>query len=170
MIIITLGIILILSVISFQDIKYKQIYWLAFPFFGILLAINNIVTNGFIPFLISTGLNILFISLQFSLLALYLSVRNMKKKNHIFKMIGAGDMLFLFCLCFGYLFNKFIFILIAGLSFSLLTWWFYSLLGKKDRQEIPLCGIMALFLCFIVLLDKVAPSLLNNTMLYIPPI
>lgn len=166
--IVTFGIIVILGIITYQDIRYRKIYWVFFPILSLLWAYINVVDNGLIPTFINTALNLLLVVLQFSLLIFLLHISGNGIRENIEKMIGWGDFLFIICLCFGFPFDDFIFIMISGLLFSLLIWLLYSLIKRNQSKEIPLCGLMALFVCFILISGLIGIPLFFDPIYYLP--
>lgn len=166
--VVTLGIVFILGIIIYQDIRFRKIYWIVFPLLGTLWLSSNVVDYGLIPTLISTVLNLLFVLLQFSILILLVRIRFNRIRGKIDEMIGWGDILFIICLCFGFPFYDFLFILISGLMFSLLIWNLYSLIKKPHPKEIPLCGIMALFICIILISDLIGIKMFSNSISHLP--
>jgi len=93
-------------------------------------------------FLMNTGLNLLFLGIQYGVLMLYLQLRYKEGKDIFAKWVGLGDLLFFIAISPLYNFQKFVPIYLGCLSLTLCLF----LVFKSKLKTIPLAGLSALFI------------------------
>ncbi|WP_396146009.1 hypothetical protein [Flavobacterium sp.] len=146
MIVLKIVLVLVLTVIIWQDVKERLVYWFCYPLVGILgffiqksfLESNAIIINSLVNLsLIATVLLILWVYCKIIL-----------KKKLVDQSIGMGDVLFFIALAFCFSIISFYVLFVFSLFFSLLM---HFLLKKsyKEHSTIPLAGFMALFFAFV---------------------
>lgn len=148
MILNTLFILICLTIIVFQDLKYRRIH-VFLPLLLFVIAVFKQDEN----FREWDNLfkNILFFLITFSVLTVYLSIKNKRFINPFEGYFGLGD--FLFFLAISPLFHLYNFILyfILSLLFSLIIQ--LLLLKFMKNKTIPLAGFASLFLILIICKD-----------------
>ena len=130
--------IILFSIVIFQDIKERQVYWFLFPLIGVCcgyLYYSQTLTELFI---VSILVNAAFVFLLLFVVYIY---SRLKLKASIFNSIGLGDILLFFGLAFTFSSVSFIVIFICALIFSLLL----HMLLKRNESTVPLAGYMSLF-------------------------
>ncbi len=134
------------SIICYQDIKERTVYWFMFPLLALLLGLTHyLITNNLTVFIYYTLFNILLISLI--ILLLYLYTKLITKKKFLNYSFGMGDLLFFYALSFGFPSVTFIILFSSAIIFSTLL--FFSLKNSMIKKTAPLAGFMGLFLAFI---------------------
>jgi hypothetical protein len=104
---------------------------------------------------ISVGENLVFLLIQIIGLLLYFSIREKKVIHSLDNYLGWGDIWFLVIAAFAMTTLKFVFFEISGLILSCLFYGLYKMMNHKARPEIPLAGMLAIWiilfdnLCFI---------------------
>ncbi|WP_111684205.1 hypothetical protein [Winogradskyella tangerina] len=140
MIVIKLILISCIGLISYQDIKDRQVYWFLYPILGISSAI--LFYNSTLPelFFVSIGMNLLFVLTLIIILIVY---AKMKLKMKINEAIGLGDILLFFGLVFSFSTLSFLVLFVFSLLFSLIL----HLIVKKYSKwpSVPLAGYISLF-------------------------
>jgi len=131
-----------LSYSLYSDLKDREI-----SLYNLFLLIICSLYLGYIKtelefFLINTGLNILFIGIQYSVLMLYLQLRYKEGKYIFSKWIGIGDLFFFIAISPLYNFSNFVPIYLGCLMLSLCLF----LVFRTKLKTIPLAGLSALFI------------------------
>ncbi|KQC29389.1 hypothetical protein AAY42_05360 [Flagellimonas eckloniae] len=137
-----------LAGISYQDFKERKVFWFLFPLamllFGLLLFLN---TNGLKIFIYYSAINALLVTAIVTILFVY--TRLFLKKTFLNHSLGLGDILFFYAFGLGFPTITFVVLFVGSIVFSLLVF----LLSKKrlELSSVPLAGLMAFFLFFVVL-------------------
>ena len=84
----------LLSVIVYQDFRYRAISWVTLPLLFATFTANYILETDFNSFLQSFLFNIGFIVFQLIAVTVYFSLKNRAITNITSKYIGWGDILF----------------------------------------------------------------------------
>lgn len=152
---------LILSVlvsITWQDFKYRAVYWFFFPLLMILFIVKN-VHFGLISYE-DNFINLGIIALQISILHIYYYVKHGDWLLHQ-AYLGWGDVLFFVALTMVFPPLTFLAFQLASLILTLL--WF--ILFKKfmtNQEGIPLAGCQSFLLAMLFLGEFIAgPAILN---------
>lgn len=103
-----------------------------------LTIIHNVVTNT--VFLVFLSLCI----------GIYVFIRFRDKK----RMIGWGDILFVFALTPYFTLHKFLIFMIISLVLSLTGWGVCYLMGRRSK-EIPLVSTVGICYCFLLIYDNI---------------
>lgn len=150
---------LCLAFICYQDLKYRTVYWWAFPVLALLMFSLKCSFSGWQEALIHTGYGMLFLSLQLAVLWGYFSIKNKKLINLTNNYLGWGDVLFLVAIsCYLSPGNYVVFYvvsLLVVLVYILLT---ELLSGKQRNPHIPLAGLQAALLGLLMLVDYNSPK------------
>lgn len=154
---ITLSTILILTLMTYQDFKYRAITWYAFPLLGAaLFVLNRNLT------VIEVLLNIGFIGFNYLSATLIISLREGQLTNLLKAHIGLGDILMLVCLAFYFPpFNFFAFyfssllLIAAGAGI-------YLKLQKPPQFTVPLAGLQSCLLAGLILISSTIGISPNN--------
>ena len=156
---IKISLLIVLALITFQDIREKKVSWVLFPIAGLLLCVlyeNKTIIQYSYIFLI---MNIILTTSILGILFLYTRIiRGMKFLNVSF---GLGDVLFFYAFALGFPTITFLILFVSSILFSLMV----SLIQKKKNTDngIPLAGLMSLFLVFVFSIEFLPnlPSLYN---------
>lgn len=143
----TIPIIALLSVIIYQDFRYRAIS----AFVLLLLLLLLLLDNGL---QVDGAFNLAFIILQLTVLTAYISLKNKRLTNIIDSYLGLGDILFLVVACAAFSTPDFLVFYVAGLVFSLLAFMSYKLVRKNTTAEIPLAGLMSIVMVVQILIDN----------------
>ncbi|HET6243898.1 MAG: hypothetical protein H0V01_04430 [Bacteroidetes bacterium] len=142
----------LLSIIAFQDFKYKAVSWMVFPALFLLFVLAALEQNtiGFIAehFL----LNMVFVLFQLLMVTVYFSIKSRKIINIERNYLGSGDILFFIVLAVSFSFLNFVFVYILSLIAVVAAYLFYRLFKKNTAEQIPLAGGMAVLLAFFYVL------------------
>jgi hypothetical protein len=138
----------ILLTIFYQDIRERKV--------TLILILSGIVLGGFlhfqkqatIVFLSNSMVNLIAISLIFSLLWLY---TKFKLKKRIQEVFGLGDLLFFCLLAVSLPIISFLVIFVFSLIFSLFV--FMLIKSSLKNKTVPLAGLQSIFLAIILVLD-----------------
>lgn len=149
---------ILLSVVVVQDLKYREISWFLIP-----LLLCSFLAKGL--FLISSHqligyslYNVGFIAIQLLVLTAYMSVKNKKLTNIVNSYLGLGDVLFFIVICVAFSPVNFIFFYVLSLLFTLGGFIAYNILIKKAKKEIPLAGAMAMVMTTLILVNQWMPQ------------
>jgi hypothetical protein len=136
-----------LSIILYQDVKERAVWWFLFPFFGAIAGYLHFRESFVDLFFLNILLNIAAIVILFLLSFVYVQL---KMKVSFFKeAIGLGDILFFLGLTMAFPTQAFIVILVFSMIFSLGLHKAFS--GKQKDPTVPLAGYASLFLIFVYL-------------------
>ncbi len=156
---IKIAIVCVLGVITYQDLKDREVYGFVFPILmGLLGALHyqSVLDIHFYNALIMNGV-ILFFTI--GLMYLYAVLRI--KKPFFSEVFGIGDLLFFLALAIGFPTVTFTIILVFSLLFALIVW---EVLKKNSKYTtIPLAGYMAIFTGMIL----IASCMINDVTLYL---
>ncbi len=147
--------ILILCLIVYQDIKYRAIQWLLFLLLFAMFVCHGLAKLSSLLYLKGCLSNLLFLTVQMSLLVGFYILKGESLKSIFNSYIGLGDMILLSTLAFSFSKINFIVFYISGLIFSLLIWLVISNYWIKRSNKVPLAGFLSLYLIFIVLGDLI---------------
>ena len=141
MIIILVKILLLFSfgTILYQDIKERRVYWFLFPMVGVTTGVLYFLETLPELFLSSAIVNAMVVAVLMGVLFLY---SRFKLKTAINKIIGLGDVLFLFAMIFGFASVSFMVLLPCALLFSLIL---HLVVSREKNATVPLAGYMSLF-------------------------
>lgn len=140
--------------ICFQDFKDRAVFWFLFPILGILLGSLHYVSLSGVFFFDHILINALLISLI--LLLLYGYARFIAKIKFINHSFGLGDLFFFYAFALGFPSITFIVLFSCAILFSVAV--FFILKKNLHLKTVPLAGLMALFLLFVL-----GYSLFSNT-------
>jgi hypothetical protein len=146
MILLKIAIVSVFTVITWQDIKERLVYWFCYPLVGILgffiqknfLELDTIIINSLVNLSLITTV----------ILILWVYSKIILKRKLVNQSIGIGDVLFFIALAFCFSIVSFYVLFVFSLFFSLLM---HFLLKKnyKEHTTIPLAGYMAVFFAFV---------------------
>ena len=146
MILLKIAIVSVFTVITWQDVKERLVYWFCYPLVGIL---GFFIQKNFLELdtiIISSLVNLSLIATVLLILWVYSKI--ILKKKLVNQSIGMGDVLFFIALAFCFSIVSFYVLFVFSLFFSLLM---HFLLKKnyKEHTTIPLAGYMAVFFTFV---------------------
>ena len=136
-----------LSIILYQDLKERAVWWFLFPLFALLagyLHYNESLSWFFLP-------NILFnlMAVAGIFISAYLYAHFKMKVDFFQEAVGWGDLLFFLGLAVAFPSQAFLVILVFSMIFSLGLHTFIS--RSKKNDTVPLAGYASLFLICIYL-------------------
>lgn len=145
-------IILVLSLITYDDLKYRSVRLYLFPLLATLLAYKNFQNFALNEILLNTAVNSIYIIVLLSLCYVYIFFKH--KTKALFAFLGVGDLLLL--LCFSLWFEPLYFIIFNAISFTLalilhiifvrVFQWY------KQQETIPLAGYQAFSFAVILII------------------
>lgn len=145
--------------ISYQDFRYRGVYWILFPVLSLLFLLIKYRQTGWDTTWQDAAYGMGFLILQLILVWLYFIVKERKLVNVIDSYIGLGDILFLVVLAFYlspvnyvlfYIFSL-VLVLVYVLAVRNMTW--------IDHKHIPLAGLQSAFLSMLILWDMITSQL-----------
>lgn len=139
-------ILLLLSIIVYQDFHYRAISWATLPLLLVAFIINSVLSTGFNSFLQSFLFNTGFIVFQLVAVTAYFSMKNRAITNITSKYIGWGDILFFTVAAAAFSPVNFIVFYLLSLISTLIIAVAYRLIKRDSATTIPLAGGMALLL------------------------
>ena len=154
---INLSTILILTLMTYQDIKYRAITWYAFP----LLAVSLFVLNKNLT-TIEVIINIGFVAFNYISATLMVSIRHGRLINLLNAHIGPGDILLLVSVAFYFTPIDFFAFYLSSLLLIALGAGVYSRLQKPKHFTVPLAGLQSAFLGCLILMSLTIGITFNN--------
>lgn len=136
--------IVLLGLITWQDFKYRAVYWFIFPLLMFVLLIKFALNSPFQTFHhLLTNLFVLLI--QLVLLSIWMYFRGKTSGTLKKCYIGLGDVLFFIILAMNFAPIAFIAFQLLSLSLTLITVLLLKATGRRVDQ-IPLAGCQSLLL------------------------
>lgn len=141
-----------------QDMKGRAVYWFLFPLLACLFILLRLQVSPFDRIVGSLWPNIIFVSVMLIFLSAYISVKHKKFINITKDMLGWGDILFWFAICF-YLspFNYILFYIVSLIIVLLI--WIVTLFFNKKNVFIPLAGLQAIIFIVCLMTDRFSPRI-----------
>lgn len=136
----TVLLVLTFSIILYQDIKDRVVYWFLYPLIGVFCFAISYNEIGLNITIINTLINISIIALVLGISKIYVTIK--MKKTFINEVIGLGDILFFVFICFSFAPITFVILFTFSLLFSLIL---HLILDKEQNKTVPLAGYMSLF-------------------------
>ncbi len=149
MLLIKICILCTLGVITYQDLKDREVYGFIFLVLIGLLGFLHYQNTTQFNFLYAILMNIGVLIVIMGLLYLYTLIQ--LKRSFFEEVFGWGDLLFFLALAIGFPTATFIILLVFSLLFSVLVW--LMLKNKANYDTVPLAGYMAVFLGMIFLIN-----------------
>lgn len=137
------------GLITFQDFKEREVSWILFPIMGSLLAFLYLNATTFAQYSLFTLTNLLVVS--GILLILFLYTKHIARKGFLNVSFGLGDLLFFYAFALGFPTLTFIVLFASSILFSLIVFLFSK--GEKEKETIPLAGLMGFFLIGVFLIS-----------------
>lgn len=128
-------------VIFWQDTKDRLVYWFLYPLTGCLAIVIQVLQIGYVPALINSVINLVFVLLLVSVSYIYSKI--IMKKQFVNGSIGLGDILIFVFLCFTFATVAFFILFVFALMFSLIL--HLSFKKKSIHNNVPLAGYLAVF-------------------------
>lgn len=141
----------ILALIFVQDILSRSIWWFLPP----LLFVSLLWNNGEHIEWKSIGYNLLFVSLIFSTMLVYIRMRFGSIKKTLSHYFGLGDALFILAITPLVAFPSYIYFFTAGTIFTLLLHGIVYLIRRQ--KNIPYAGYFSLFTATYIILNSIQP-------------
>ncbi len=132
----------VLSVIFYQDIKYRAVWWFMFPVLFLILLILanfNVLNKNYI-------LNFIYILLLLLIVWVYSWIKLKKiTLKSAYNFIGLGDVLIFFALTPLLPFKSFNIFFVSALIFSLLAHKIFKKYFWYNGETIPLAGLISFY-------------------------
>lgn len=155
MILLQIMVIFCLAFICYQDLLYREVYWLCFPALTLLVFILKYKSSGLQETLIHAGYSILFLTFQLAILWIYFLIKKRKNINLTRDYLGWGDILFLVAIAFYLSPGNYIVFYVMSLIVVLLYTLLKDFVSRKTQNlHIPLAGLQAAILALLILLDQ----------------
>lgn len=150
--ILLLSSILVLSFISYQDFKHKEVSLIfIFILFGLFCTVAYEAEGSFKAVGLNFLLNACFVIFQLICVKLYFVIKNKKNELFLDVYIGKGDILFFFISCMAFSTPLFIVFYFVSLIIALIcAFIFYIGSANLNSKEVPLAGIMSVILVIII--------------------
>ncbi|AZI24064.1 hypothetical protein EA772_01415 [Pedobacter sp. G11] len=148
------GIIMVLGMMFYQDLKYRGIYWWLFPLLFLGLFAHSVFVSGCMNVLMISLWNSSFVLLQVFLLTLYISFRKWKLTNIFEGYFGIGDLLFLISIACAFSVVNYVMFYIVSLLLCILLTLLLKYNKNHSGEKIPLAGYQSLMLIGVLLFDK----------------
>ncbi|OFX36402.1 MAG: hypothetical protein A2X08_14950 [Bacteroidetes bacterium GWA2_32_17] len=153
----------LLLIVVYQDLKWREIHWVIIPFLAILLILYSIQENTLIDVLNNSLINLSIVFIQFLFVTFWFSIKSKKLINILRQHIGLGDWLFFVCLCLAFSPINFILFLVSAFILSLLIYLITLLILKSTEKTVPLAGLVATILLGVLIIESVFyPGKLQN--------
>lgn len=136
-----------LSIIFYQDLKERAVWWFLFPFFAVIAGYLHYEKSLTLLFLTSVMFNLIAVAGIF--LSAFLYAHYKMKVSFLKEAVGFGDILFFLGLAMAFPSQTFLVILVFSMIFSL---GIHLLVSKKTKDAtIPLAGFASLLLICVYL-------------------
>lgn len=159
--------ILVFSVMLYQDFRLREISWILFPVLAIIVIFIATLELSIKTFISFTVFNIVFITIQLAVLAIYFSLKNKKLTLRLDKYIGLGDILLFYVFSLAFSPMNFIIFFTVSLFIILIIWLIISLIAKPKITTIPLAGAFSLVMLVLMGIKILKPEMdfYNDNML-----
>ncbi len=154
MLVLKLGLLVILLLIFYQDLRFQAVSWI---FFLLGFLINFFLAVKSLPFpdiLLNMVIILLFIFFQLAIIYLFSWVKFKQRINIFSSVFGLGDLLFLIMILPVFSPLNFILFFIVSLVFTLLVFVALKEFNLLKIKKVPLAGLQSLFL-FLVILSQI---------------
>ena len=145
----------LLSIIFYQDLKYKAVTWILFPLIAIVFITYNLYSNNISVVAFNSAINLVFVLLQLLILTLYFSLKARKIVNIAQQSLGWGDILFLTSVCLLLPPDTFFLFYVISLILIVLKEIISRIVFAKFSEKIPLAGLQALLLSLLIIFQQI---------------
>jgi hypothetical protein len=146
------GLILIVLIgITWQDYKFRAVYWWFFLLLIVGLGAFKSITVGVATMALDFGYNLIFLTVQFVLLFVYFGIKQGKPVNIFINLFGLGDLFFLISIAAYFSLFNFITYYVASLCFVVILSFVKELFIKAKNKKIPLAGEQSILLAALLL-------------------
>ncbi|WP_152537375.1 hypothetical protein [Aquimarina pacifica] len=149
------ALVLILGIITYQDLKDREVYGFVFLILIGLLGVLHYKSVMDIHFFYAVAINFGVIFLV--LLGAYIYTIFRIKKPFFSQVFGLGDLLFFLALAIGFPTITFTILLVFSLLFSLLIWG--VLKNNSKYNTVPLAGYMSVFIGVVFIVSCITNDL-----------
>lgn len=141
----------LLLFLFYQDLRYRAIYWICFPFLLVLVVLLSLEHSDLSALLFNGGINTAFFILQLLILSMYFSIKRGKLINITKQYLGWGDVLFLIAITFCFSPLNYILFYISSLIIIMII----ALMGSSKAKEfkVPLAGLQAIIFAAFLFAD-----------------
>ncbi len=158
MIIFTIEVVLLI-IILIQDLQKRSVSWILLVALFIVLTMHRSNEEGIRQLVWPFLINSLIISFQLVLVKLWCLIKDCSSKKLLNKVIGLGDILFLYCITVFLTPLNYLLYSITGLILSLIIW--SLLIGLKIAKErtVPLAGLLSIWLAILTTVEYSCTSI-----------
>lgn len=147
--------IVILLIITYQDLKSRAISWWTIPLLLSSIIYIRLAEQSWELLLVEGGINLTFLVVQYVLISVYFSLKHRRILNIADTFLGWGDILFLITLAFLFPTISFIVFYLSSIIVVLVGFVFYKQLINTSIKTIPLAGGQAIYLTLFLFFSKV---------------
>lgn len=147
------SLVIVLSIIAFQDFKERMVWLFLFPCFAFLGGYLHFETTMPEVFYYNSLINLLFIAVIF--LCCFLYSRILLKKKFINGVMGLGDIYFLIGFAISFPLITFLTLFFFSILFTSLIHALPKIIIKRNEKDVPLAGAMSIFLLNVYLIHWV---------------
>ncbi len=148
---INIALILILGVLAYQDFRHRAVSWVFLVLLAALLVTKGLIALAFNRMGSLFLMNSLILIAQFFLLIVYFRMKGYAFRSFWENVMGAGDFLFLLCVCLAFSPFNYIFFLLGGLFFTLIGYGLMRITWIVSDKTIPFAGLLSLFLILFII-------------------
>jgi len=142
---------LLLSVIAYQDVKERQVSWILFPLAAVLSVINSQYIISLNELVLHFFVNVLVVGVLVICLIGYIYLRFKDSGTRLWNYLGLGDVLFFLVIACSFSSINFILFTILSLILVILA----SLFQSSKMRTVPLAGYQALCLILFLIIQRI---------------
>ncbi len=148
----------LLSIIVFQDFKYRAISWFLIPLLFVGFVIYAMLTIEVSELLTYFGINLYMVFTTLLGASIIISIKNKKLTNIIDTYFGLGDVLFFVVLTTVFSPINFLIFFIGSIFIVAVIYGGITLFRKKQILT-PLAGAMSILLIISIVVEQLIPNL-----------
>lgn len=145
------SLLILLSIIVYQDVKDRAVSWILFPLAAVLIVAYYHYLFSLIDLVLHFLINLLVVGILLVCLTGYVYLRFKDKGTNLWNHFGLGDVLFFLVLACSFSPFNFIFFTILSLIFAILV----SLFQSSKMKTVPLAGYQALCLMLLLIVQRI---------------
>lgn len=148
----------LLAILTYQDFKSKQISWFLIPLLFIGFVTIALLRVQAAELLTWFGVNLLIVLLNLVGVTIIISIKERKVTNIIDSYLGLGDVLFFVVLTVVFSPLNFMIFFLGSILITTLVYGGFILFNKNKRTLIPLAGTMSLLLVAAFFIEHFYPE------------
>lgn len=141
--------VMLLLLISIQDLRFYEVSWFLFPLVAIVFILNGILFRPYGGYFSAVGVNLLFFSSQLGAILAYVYLKERRLHHFFSRYFGPADVLMLLMLSLALSTLNCIIFYMGALMITLL----YGLINRffAAQAKVPLAGIFAFLLSGVII-------------------